>query len=284
MSEQKEKQGQMELKEQNQEQNPAVAKAAPAVPKKLIDAGIMGCFTAPKKAFIAAGGTEEQFSKEANFAMQALMQNDFLISCAKSHPDNLIESIKNVALTGLTLNPVLKLGYLVPFKGKISFMSSYMGKCEILMRSGMVKNIYAELVYENDKFELKKGTNGFLNHEPELWGDRGEIKGGYYFAQLQNGSFMFDVMRKDRILEIRDRSESFKKGKASPWLTDEAEMMRKTIINWAFKFLPKTGVSQDVLNALEIESAQQEEDIKEWKESQKKDDFGEEFQNAEVVE
>lgn len=227
-------------------------------------------FVAPKKAFIMAGGTEEQFNKEVNFAMQSLMSNSYLVDCAKKEPQCLIEAIKNVGLTGLTLNPELRLGYLVPFKGKIKFMSSYMGKVDILIRTGMVKSIYADLVYENDKFVYSKGVNGTLEHYPDVFSkERGEVKGGYYYAVLSNGQVMYDVMPKSRIDEIKNRSESVKKGSISPWNTDPEEMMKKTIINWAYKYLPKTGISDDVLKTIEAMNDFDNSEFEEWKENMK---------------
>ena len=124
--------------------------SAPAIPVAL--QGLAPYLTKPKQAFMAAGGTEQQFAREINFAMQAMLNNQYLLQCAKSDPEYLVEAVKNVGLTGLSLNPELRLGYLVPFKGKIKFMASYMGKVDILIRTGVVKSIYAELVYEKDQF------------------------------------------------------------------------------------------------------------------------------------
>ena len=76
----------------------------------------------------------------------------------RQYPDHLVEAIKNVSLTGLTLNPELRLGYLVPYKGKVKFQASYMGKVDILIRTGVVKDIYSDLVYANDEFSMTKGT------------------------------------------------------------------------------------------------------------------------------
>ena len=90
--------------------------------------------------------------------MQAMLNNPYLIDCARQYPDHLVEAIKNVSLTGLTLNPELRLGYLVPYKGKVKFQASYMGKVDILIRTGVVKDIYSDLVYANDEFCMTKGT------------------------------------------------------------------------------------------------------------------------------
>lgn len=244
-------------------------KAAPAIPAAIQKAGLTPYLTQPKQAFVATGGTEQQFAREVNFAMQAMMNNTYLIQCAQSDPQHLIEAIKNVGLTGLSLNPELRLGYLVPFKGKIKFMSSYMGKVDILIRTGVVKDIYVELVYEKDEFTYRKGINATLEHKPNVFAkDRGEIVGGYYYAVLANGQVKYDVMPVERIEEIKSRSEAVKSGKTSPWDTDKIEMFRKTILNWAFKFLPKTGISDDMLKTIEADNDYERSDFEEWKKSQ----------------
>lgn len=247
-----------------------------AFPQQL--SGLEKCFISPKKAFLAAGGTEQQFAREVNFAMQAMLNNTYLIDCAKAYPDHLIEAIKNVSLTGLSLNPELKLGYLVPYKGKVKFQASYMGKVDILIRTGVVKDIYADLVYTNDKFSMTKGTGGKLTHEPDVFGERGDLMGGYYYAVLTSGAEKYDAMPKSRIEEIKSRSEAVKKGKQSPWDTDFEEMARKTVVNWAFKFLPKTGISDSMIKVLEVESQLDDEMFEDWRksQSQKPDDFEEE--------
>lgn len=244
--------------------------AAPALPKKLIDAGLGTVLISPKKAFLAAGGTEQQFAKEINFAVQHLMKSDFILNCAKNNPEYLVEAVKNIALTGLTLNPELKLGYLVPRSGKIYFSSSYMGKREIVNRTGHVKDSFAALVYEKDVFKVTKGTSPSIVHEPHPWGDRGELMGGYFVCELSNGSKTFDTMTKERIEEIKKRSESVKAGGMSPWKTDYEEMALKTVYNWGFKFMPKTGLSQDQVTALTVESKLDNDAFEEWSKSQDK--------------
>lgn len=200
-----------------------------------------------------------------------------MIDCARQYPDHLVEAIKNVSLTGLTLNPELRLGYLVPYKGKVKFQASYMGKVDILIRTGVVKDIYSDLVYANDEFCMTKGTGGTIIHKPNVFGERGDLLGGYYFAVLTSGVVKFDAMPKARIEEIKSRSEAVKKGKQSPWDTDFEEMARKTIVNWAFKFLPKTGISDSMIKVLETESQLDDEMFEDWRKAQgqKPDDFEE---------
>lgn len=139
---------------------PAVQPTPPALPKKLSDAGFGAVLLSPKRAFMAAGGTEQQYNREVNFAVQLLMNNDYLFDCAKQFPDHFIEAMKNVSLTGLTLNPELRLAYLVPYKGKVKFQSSYMGKVDILTRAGIVRMIEAMSLLQKNRYmpSVKKSS------------------------------------------------------------------------------------------------------------------------------
>ncbi|MCL1932245.1 MAG: recombinase RecT [Candidatus Azobacteroides sp.] len=269
-----------------QSKNPAETKTPSSLPKKLSDAGMETVLRQPRKAFVAAGGTEQQFNREINFAVQCLMNSDYLLDCAKKFPENFVEAIKNVALTDLTLNPELRLAYLVPYKGKVKFQSSYIGKIEILTRAGVVRQIEANLVYESDTFGASKGTNSEIIHKPNYFAaNRGKLMGGYYVAVLPNGEKKFDVMPEARIKDIMNRSEAVKAGKGSPWDTDFEEMAKKTIINWAFKSLPKTGISESMLKVIETDGQSDNEEFEDWKKSRqcRNDRFDEEPQYAEEV-
>ena len=263
---------------------PEITKSS--LPKKLLDAGFSSVLMSPKQTFLKAGGTEVQFNREVNFAAQLLMNSDYLFKCAQQYPEHFIEAMKNVALTGLTLNPELRLAYLVPYKGKVKFQSSYMGKTEILIRAGVVQAIEANLVFERDTFKAVKGLNQELTHEPDYFAsDRGKIKGGYWLAITPNGQKKFDVMPQARVEEIKARSEAVKAGNGCPWDTDYEEMAKKTIINWAFKSLPKTNISESMIKVLEAEGDFEREEFEDWKKTQVKQDRFEEdaIQDAVIV-
>lgn len=155
-----------------------------------------------------------------------------------------------------------------------------MGKVDILIRTGVVKDIYADLVYTNDKFSMTKGTGGKLTHEPDVFGERGDLMGGYYYAVLTSGAEKYDAMPKSR---IEENKKSFRGGqKKERQLSDGTLTSRKwhskTIVNWAFKFLPKTGISDSMIKVLEVESQLDDEMFEDWRksQSQKPDDFDEE--------
>lgn len=58
---------------------------------------------------------------------------------------------------------------------------------------------------------MTKGTGGKLIHEPDVFGERGDLMGGYYYAVLTSGAEKYDAMPKSRIEEIKSRSEAVKK-------------------------------------------------------------------------
>lgn len=231
---------------------------------------IRSCFTQPRKAFVAAFPSPKEgemaFAREINFAVQAMMNNPYLVTCARNNPDDLVNAIKNVALTGSTLNPTLKLAYLVPFKGKITLMASYMGLVDILVNSGLAVKVEAHPVFPGDDFEMVHGTNGYVKHKPNPWGSKKpeELLGCYFYVQLVGGGELFDALSKDEIEDIKRRSPSVEKGKTSPWDTDYIEMAKKTAVRRAFKMCPKTGISPSKLKVVEAAFDYDEKVENEW--------------------
>lgn len=227
---------------------------------------IADCFAKPfdafRKAFKDPDEADRIMAKEIDFAAQAMMSNTYLITVATANPLSLVNAIKNIALAGTTLNPILKQAYLVPFtiKGKptIVLFQSYMGEISMLVNTGLVKKIEAHCVYKGDEFKISHGSKEELIHTPDCWAERSEntLLGAYYFAILADGTEMFDFMNKAEIDTVKERSPSTGIGKdgkpkQSPWTSDYTEMARKTLVHRAFKAIPKDGISEDKLRVLE---------------------------------
>ena len=215
---------------------------------------LQNCFTAPYKTFLQNGKNIRDLQRECNFAAQAMLNNPYLIQCAQKYPDHFVNALKNVVLTGMTLNPTLKLAYLVPYKGKVELQASYMGKKSFAVNTGLVLDIEAYLVYKGELFEIEQGSNAHITHKPNPWGakKKEDILGGYYLIKYPNGTQQFDTMSFDEIDGIRKRSPSVGTGKQSPWDTDFTEMCKKTLINRAYKQIPKQGMTAKAAKALEI--------------------------------
>lgn len=215
---------------------------------------LQNCFTAPYKTFLQNGKSVQDLQRECNFAAQAMLNNPYLIQCAQQYPDHFVNALKNVVLTGMTLNPTLKLAYLVPYKGKVELQVSYMGKKSFGVNTGLVLDMESYLVYKGEFFEIEQGSNAHITHKPNPWGakKKEDILGGYYLIKYPNGTLQFDTMSIDEIEGIRKRSPSVGKGTKSPWDTDYTEMCKKTLINRAYKQIPKQDMTEKAAKALEI--------------------------------
>lgn len=184
----------------------------------------------------------ESFKREAFFAVSILRENNYLLGIANRNQDSFKAAIMNVAAFGLTLNPAEKKAYLIPRKGKVCLDISYMGLVDIACKSGMVY-VQARIVHKNDHFQIM-GIDKEPEHHFKPFGDRGAIAGVYCVAKLETGEFLTEAMSIEDIYKIRDRSESYKK-KSGPWVSDEGEMIKKTVVRRASKMWPKRDTLLD---------------------------------------
>ncbi|WP_411022134.1 recombinase RecT [Salmonella sp. ZJHZ21_0198] len=186
------------------------------------------------------------FKRESEFAMQIFANNDYLAKIAVSNPVSTRSAVMNVAGIGISLNPAQKLAYLVPRKGSICLDISYMGLMHIAQQSGAIKWCQSAIVRKNDTF-----LREFIDQAPchkyndfDTAEQRGEIVGAYVVVKTDDGDYLTHTMRIADIYAIRDRSEAWKKYKSDnskkcPWVTDEEQMILKTVVKQAAKYWPR---------------------------------------------
>jgi recombination protein RecT len=211
-----------------------------------------------RERFEAIAQPSAKFESEAGFAIQLLMASDYAIKIATENRQSVINAVTNIAAIGISLNPAKKQAYLVPRDGKICLDISYMGLLDIAIQSGSIRWGQAELVYASDRFEL----NGF--DQPPTHGrdpfskERGELIGVYVVVKTRDGDYLTATMTASEVFEIRDRSSAWKawinKQKRCPWVTDEGEMVKKTVIKRAYKLWPKTDRLDKAVHYLNTEN------------------------------
>lgn len=134
--------------------------------------------------------------------------------------------------------------YLIPYKDQCTLQIGYQGLVDLARRSGRIVSLSAHCVYTNDRFELSYGLTERLEHTPALDGPRGDFRLAYAVAHLKDGGTVVEVMTREEIERIRDRSQNVQSakrfGKQTPWDTDFGEMARKTVLRRITKFLPKS--------------------------------------------
>jgi recombination protein RecT len=182
------------------------------------------------------------FAREAEFAMQLLSGNDYLRRTALNDRGSLMASVINAGAIGVSLNPAQRQAYLVPRDGKVRLEISYMGLIDLAMQTGGIRWAQSQVVYEKDRFELR-GYDQPPVHEYNPFGKgRGNIVGAYVVVKTRDGDYLTHAMDIETIYEsARNRSSAWKaylkdNSKTNPWLTDEVEMVRKTVVKQATKY------------------------------------------------
>ena len=182
-------------------------------------------------------------------ALIAASRQPRLFECT---PQSLLQSVMKSAELGLDCVGTLGQGYLVPYyNGKIKayecqFIPGYQGLIALARRSGQIVRIESRVVHEKDVFDFEYGLDQRLKHVPELSGDRGKISCVYAIAELKDGSRQLEVMTIDEVEAIRDRSKAKECG---PWVTDFAEMARKTVVRRIAKYLPLSPEMEQAFEA-----------------------------------
>lgn len=206
-----------------------------------------------------AAASPVQYAQEAHFALQQLASNAYLLGIAQNNPDSLRAALLNVAATGLSLNPVKKQAYLIPRNKAVVLDISYMGILHVAQMSGAIEWGQARIVRAGHTFRLT-GINQAPVHEYNPFENddaAGAIVGAYAVVKLPSGDFLTHCLNMDALLRIRSRSESFKGGKNSPWLTDPEPMMKKSAVRGLAPYMPyREAMAQAMTVAVEAEQAQ----------------------------
>lgn len=176
--------------------------------------------------------------------LTSLRRNPKLLSCT---PHSLLASMMTCAQLGLEPDTPLAQAHIIPYGNEATFLIGYKGLRELAMRTGKVKKIYANAVYEGDEFDWSHGTgeNEYLKHKEKKQNTQSIY--WYAMATLDNGEVMFDVMSRKEVDVIRAGAKA--KG-ASAWTDHYDEMGKKTVTRRLCKQLP---MSSELSRAVELD-------------------------------
>lgn len=202
----------------------------------------------------------ETLIKEIGFAVQSVNSNTKLQQCTQV---SIIKAVYNVALTGLSLNPIHKLAALVPkyINGEWSavLFPQYQGLVKLLTDTGSVVNVNSFIVYEGDEFDVEYGSDPRIIHKPKFKSKN--VQFVYAIAKLFDGTLQFEIMDLEQLNFVRSCSETWKayeSGKLKPehviWINWESEMYRKTVLKRLCKYLPKTEHWNKINEAISIDN------------------------------
>jgi len=159
---------------------------------------------------------------------------------------------------GFTFNPSFDYCNILPKKvykdrkhvGTIAeFRPTYKGVAWAAQHWGVVNQIYANVVYEGDEFEVIMGTSQEIVHKPKF--KTKEITHAYAIANVPGGKQYIEILSKEDIEAIKTCSDGLKYDKdgSTPWKKFEGQMCRKSAILRLCNYIPKNKNFQKVVEA-----------------------------------
>lgn len=163
-------------------------------------------------------------------------------------PVSVVDALTTCAQLGLSPSGRLGSAYLIPYKDKCTLVIGYRGYADLAYRSGDVSSFHAQVAHEKDTWEYEEGLSPVLRHVPSEEQNPGNLRAVYAIARMKDGSVAHVVMLRREVLAIKARSRASSDG---PWVTDEAEMWKKTAVRRLIKLLPLSPTRAKDLYAAE---------------------------------
>jgi len=180
--------------------------------------------------FKAALPSHVSVEKFQRVLVTAVQQNPALLNADRR---SLYASSMKAAQMGLL--PDGREGAIVTFKDQAQFMPMIGGVMKLVRNSGELASIDAQIVYSKDKFTYRPGLDAVPMHEPDWFGERGDVIGVYAVARMKDGATYVEIMNRQQVDKVRNVSRAKDSG---PWVTWWDEMARKTAIRRLAKRLP----------------------------------------------
>lgn len=160
----------------------------------------------------------------------------------KTTPESQAKALLNMALQGLS--PAKNQVYFIPYGRNLTLMRSYFGSLAILQRLDNVKDVWAEVVREGDRFEIgsERGRMVVKTYEPSV--DNLDKPIAYAFAAIvdNNGVTNYTVMTKKQIDTSWSHAKTTKVQKEYP-----DQMALRTVLNRAAKWFINSSSDNDLL-------------------------------------
>lgn len=163
-----------------------------------------------------------------------------------------------LTLSQFGIEPNGRDAHLIPFRNnklnitECQVIIDYKGLAGLVMDSGLVSSIHADVVCDNDQFEYNMGQ--IERHKIDFKKPRGEPYAAYTIIRFKDGGIKTEVMGKDEIYAVRDKSHGWrnhmKYGSDTPWADKQAEpeMWKKTTFRRCTKWLKLSSKLSDALD------------------------------------
>lgn len=195
--------------------------------------------------------------RAAEFATRVALiarENAVIAKAIQNNPDSFLVAYMASVTLDLMPNTPEGLAYIIPYGDKVQFQTGYKGLIKLARRSGEIKSISAELVFNGDEFDVEFGTRRGIHHRPKLDIDRTDYKlvtNAYATASLTNGEDVFVVMTRKELDKIKSTAKAGNTD--SPWQKWPERQAIKTVLKRLTQVLP-SGADDALQKAVAMDS------------------------------
>lgn len=188
-----------------------------------------------------------------NIVLQAASASDALAKCT---PSSILAGLCIAGQIGLVPNTALGHAYLIPFNNRRKQGNTWVTVTEaqlVIGYKGFVKLVFdaaeilvqAQPVYKGDEFDYDLASFPPVKYHRPGTGPRTDdlLINAWCHAQAKSGRVMGDVLTREQVERRRNVSKSYldyegKPSKNSPWVTNPAEMWRKSACRAVLRYVP----------------------------------------------
>lgn len=216
--------------------------------------------TTNKKPDLISLVSSDNFKKQAGMVLAKHLTPDRFVRVAitsmrrvpklqQCTAESLLSCLITCAQYGL--EPDGRRAHLIPYKDECTLIIDYKGLAELVLRSGLVSYIHADVVYEGDSFEYNMGkivshVPWFLRRDAQKPADPGKEYAVYAVVVNKDGTSKSEVLSVSEVKAIQSRSKA---GNVGPWKTDWNEMAKKTAFRRLSKWLVLSPEFRDAADA-----------------------------------
>lgn len=164
----------------------------------------------------------------------------------KVTPESVAFALQDMAIQGLSV--AKKQGYFIAYGDKLQFQRSYHGTQAVIKRLTGIKEIWANVIWKGEEFEVEYNDRGVLSFKAHKadWraatGQKEDIEGAYCIIEHVDGRQYLTVMTMAEILTSWSQSSNQSVQNKYP-----QEMAKRTVINRAAKAFLNTSDDSDLL-------------------------------------
>ena len=159
-------------------------------------------------------------------------------------------ALLDMVVQGLT--PAKNQCYFIVYGQTLQLSRSYMGTVAVTKRLSEVKDVFANIIYNDDTFQytidLETGLKVISKHEQDFKNiDITKIAGAYCVITRNDKPTIVEAMNIDQIKQAWGQGTAYASGKSKAHKNFTDEMAKKTVINRTCKMLFNTSDDSDLM-------------------------------------